>query len=201
MTRRASAVRSALAAGVRAHRAAPVDILRQPADGHAHVPQHLAGGALRTQQHSTDGESSPPPPPPRVCMSIHPEGKPCGQRPISVRVLVLKDPAAWFASFLFNGILVAADDVVWPFRWGRPHSARHVTQRILNPRSSSQTASYDVASNIWQALSIGPCTTCCRCSGPCAPSCTSSSSTPPSRHGGACLNVLNAVLKAPGFSA
>ena len=22
----------------------------------------------------------------------------------------------WFASFLFNGILVAADDVVWPFR-------------------------------------------------------------------------------------
>jgi len=81
------------------------------------------GGGVENQ-HSTDVESPPPPPPPpRVCMmgslrtstrstlklllllpplrvyiSIYPGGKLCSLAPISVRMLVLNDPAAWITS-------------------------------------------------------------------------------------------------------
>jgi len=47
---------------------------------------------INENQHSTSVES---PPPPRVCMSTHPEGK---SRSISVRVLVLNDPPARWAT-------------------------------------------------------------------------------------------------------
>ena len=50
-----------------------------------------AGGVSRTK-HSTDVES--PPPSSRVCMNSHPVGKSARHAPMSVRVVVLNDPAA-----------------------------------------------------------------------------------------------------------
>ena len=38
---------------------------------------------------------------------------------------------------------------------GQVNTARHVNQHDSNPRMLTQTASYDVASNIWQALCTG----------------------------------------------
>ena len=54
----------------------------------------------------------------------------CFHNPLMGMLMYL---SVWFASFLFNGILVPQHDVVWPFRSGLPDAARRATQRILNP--------------------------------------------------------------------
>ena len=50
--------------------------------------RHLAGGGLHNNHSPVDQCVESPPPILRLCMSIHPEGKPCSERG-GVRVVVL----------------------------------------------------------------------------------------------------------------
>ena len=75
-------------------------------------------------------------------------------------MLVLNNPPA--AIFSYSGVDMYRSDVsasmvsiTLPFGEGLTTIARHVIRRILNPQLLSSMASYDVASNICQAMRLG----------------------------------------------